>query len=58
VSTFGARKRGMRKRESGIIALDRFAWERRNRAKRTSPLTRGKATRRFRQPSCGAKESA
>ncbi len=58
MSTLGARKRGMRKRESGIIALGRFACERRKKAKRTSPPSRGKATRGFRQPNWRAKESA
>ena len=48
----------MRKSDSGIIALGRLAWERRNRAKSTSPPPKGQLTRRFRQPSWDAKESA
>ena len=48
----------MRKSDSGIIALGRLDWERRNRAKRTSPPSRGQVTKGLRQPSCGAKESA
>jgi hypothetical protein len=48
----------MRKSESGIMALGRFAWERRKKAKRTSPPSRGQVTRRFLQPNWGAKESA
>ena len=50
VSRFGARKRGMRKSDSGIIALGRLDWERRNRANRASPPSRGQVSGRSASP--------